>query len=79
MLRRIVAFCRPLWPVLLLVSFPCSRSPVVDVLGLCRLLQGSFDFFLLSPHLRPQAVHNLPLCVSVPPPPFTWSQWALHI
>ena len=33
MLRRVVAFCRPLRPVLLLVSFP--RSPVVGVLGLC--------------------------------------------
>ena len=35
MLRRVAAFCRPLRPVLLLVSFPRSRSPVVDVLGLC--------------------------------------------
>ena len=34
MLRRVAAFCRPLRPVLLLVSFPCSRSPVVGVLGL---------------------------------------------
>ena len=35
MLRRVNAFCRPLRPVLLLVSFPRSRSPVVGVLGLC--------------------------------------------
>ena len=35
MLRRVAAFCRPLWPVLLLVSFPRSRSPVVGVPGLC--------------------------------------------
>ena len=35
MLRRVAAFCRPLRPVLLLVSFPRSRSPVVRVLGLC--------------------------------------------
>ena len=35
MLRRVAAFCRPLRPVLLLVLFPRSRSPVVDVLGLC--------------------------------------------
>ena len=35
MLRRVAAFCRPLRPVLLLVSFPGSRSPVVGVLGLC--------------------------------------------
>ena len=27
MLRWVAAFCRPLWPVLLLVSFPRSRSP----------------------------------------------------
>ena len=35
MLRRVTAFCRPLRPVLLLVSFPRSRSPVVGALGLC--------------------------------------------
>ena len=35
MLRRVAAFCRPLRPVLLLVSFPRSRSPVVGVPGLC--------------------------------------------
>ena len=35
MLRRVAAFCPPLRPVLLLVSFPRSRSPVVGVLGLC--------------------------------------------
>ena len=34
MLRRVAAFCRPVRPVLLLVSFPRSRSPVVGVLGL---------------------------------------------
>ena len=37
MLRRVAAFCRPLRPVLLPVSFPRSRSPVVGVLGLCWL------------------------------------------
>ena len=40
MLRRVAAFCRPLRPVLLLVSFPCSQSPVVGVLGLCWMWQG---------------------------------------
>ena len=35
MLRRVATFCRPLCLVLLLVSFPRSRSPVVGVLGLC--------------------------------------------
>ena len=33
MLRRVAAFCRPLRPVLLLVSFPRSWSPVVGVPG----------------------------------------------
>ena len=40
MLRRAAAFCRPLRPVLLLVSFPRSRSPVVGVLGLCWMWHG---------------------------------------
>ena len=35
MLRWVAAFCQPLRPVLLLVLFPRSRIPVVDVLGLC--------------------------------------------
>ena len=35
MLRRVAAFCRPLRPVLVLVSFPRSRSPEVGALGLC--------------------------------------------
>ena len=35
MLRRVAAFWRPLRPVLLLVSFARSRSPVVGVPGLC--------------------------------------------
>ena len=37
MLRRVAVFCRPLRPVLLLVSFPRSWSPVVGVPGLCWL------------------------------------------
>ena len=41
MLRRVAAFCRPLRPVLLLVSFPRSRSPVVGVLGLCWMWHGA--------------------------------------
>ena len=40
MLRRVVAFCRPLRPVLLLVSFLRSRSRVVGVLGLCWMWHG---------------------------------------
>ena len=59
MLRRVAAFCRPLRPVLLLVSFPRSRSPVVGALGLCWLLRGSFDCFC-CPHTS---------VLSPPPPP----------
>ena len=40
MLRRVAAFCRPLRPVLLLVSFPRSRSPVGGVPGLCWMWRG---------------------------------------
>ena len=40
MLRRVAALCRPLRPVLLLVSFPHSRSPVVGVPGLCWMWHG---------------------------------------
>ena len=32
------AFCRPLQPVFLLVSFPRSRSPVVGVLGVVLVI-----------------------------------------
>ena len=42
MLRRVAAFCRPLRPVLLLVSFPRSRSPVVGVPGLFWLRRLPF-------------------------------------
>ena len=56
MLRRVAAFCRPLRPLLLLVSFPRSRSPVVGVPGLCWLLPGSFDCFC-CPHT---SVHRPP-------------------
>ena len=37
---RVAASCRPLRPVLLLVLFPRSRSPVVGVLGLCWMWHG---------------------------------------
>ena len=40
MLRRVAAFCRPLRPVLLLVSFPRSRSPVVGVPGVAVDVAG---------------------------------------
>ena len=41
-LRRVAAFCRPLRPVLLLVSFPRSRCPVVGVPGLCWMRRVPF-------------------------------------
>ena len=40
MLHQVAAFCRPLQPVLLLGSFPRSRSPVVGVPGLCWMWRG---------------------------------------
>ena len=40
MLHRVAAFCQPLRPVLLLVLFPRSRSPVVGVPGLCWMWHG---------------------------------------
>ena len=42
MLRRVAAFCRPLRPVLLLVSFLRSWSPVAGVPGLCWLWRVPF-------------------------------------
>ena len=41
-LHQVAVLCRPLQPVLLLVSFPRSRSPVVGVLGLCWLRRMPF-------------------------------------
>ena len=61
MLRRVAAFCWPLRPVLLLVSFPRSRSPVVGVLGLCWMWRG-VPSALLAPtprHLGAQLHLNL--------------------
>ena len=40
MLRRVAAFCRPLWPVLLPVLFLRLRSRVVGALGLCWMWRG---------------------------------------
>ena len=57
MLRRVAAFCQPLRPVLLLVLFPRSRSPVVGVPGLCWMwLRSSLGRILSStppPHATP--------------------------
>ena len=46
MLRRVAAFCRPLQPVLLLVSFPRLQRPVVGVLGVVRV---ALRFLLYTP------------------------------
>ena len=40
MLRRVAAFCRPLRPVLLLVSFPRQWGPVVGALGVVLVVVG---------------------------------------
>ena len=42
MLRRVAAFCRPLRPVLPLVSFPRSRNSVVGAPGLCWMWRVPF-------------------------------------
>ena len=52
MLRWVGAFCRPLRPVFLLVSFPRSRSPVVGTLGVVRVRAGVALRFLLPAPLR---------------------------
>ena len=63
MLRRVAAFCRPLRPVLLRVSFPRSRSPVVGVLGLCWMWRDV-----------PFACQRRPIIITPPPPPRTHTQ-----
>ena len=80
MLRRVAAFCRPLRPVLLLVSFPRSRSPAVGVPGLCWMWRD-------VPFARQQrpiiGVLGVVLVVA-PPPPLNYSYkcpwgWALGV
>ena len=61
MLRRVAAFCRPLRLVLLLVSFPRSRSPVVGVPGLCWMWHG-----VPFAHQRRPIVGVLRLCWLLP-------------
>ena len=64
MLRRVAAFCRPLRPVLLLVSFPRSRSPVVSVLGLCWMWHG-----VPFARQRRPIIGVLRMCWLLPSPP----------
>ena len=59
MLRRVAAFCRPLRPVLLLVSFPRSRSPVVGVPGLCWMWRD-VPFAPPPPGIRRATVREAP-------------------
>ena len=61
MLRRVAAFCRPLRPVLLLVLFPRSRSPVVGVLGLCIIVYCRRPPFIIRGALRCSHCHSSPL------------------
>ena len=63
MLRWVAAFCRPLRPVFLLASFPCSRSPVVGVLGLCWMWHG----VPFACQRRP-IIGVLRMCWMLPPP-----------
>ena len=56
MLRRVAAFCRPLRPVLPLLSFPRSRSPVVGVPGLCWMWQMLFCALAVPSSWRAEVV-----------------------
>ena len=66
MLRRVAAFCRPLRPVLLLVSFPRSRSPAVGVPGLCWMWR---DVPFARQRCPVVGVLGVVLVVAPPPPP----------
>ena len=73
MLCRAAAFCRPLRPVLLLVSFPRSRSPVVGVPGVVLVVAGVVcvsaapNSWRIEDVLVVAGVHRPP----PPPPPTT--------
>ena len=85
--RRVAAFCRPLRPVLLLVSFPRSRSPVIGVPGLRWMWHGvpfapGYLSCLAGPLLLVCCARPCPswcgsrvLCVCVAPPPVCWRSW----
>ena len=73
MLRRVAAFCRPLRPVLLLVSFPRSRSPVFGVPGAVLVVLtppplGQFPKRGHPPPMR-RGTRQAYLIDSPPPPP----------
>ena len=54
MLRRVAAFCRPLRPVLPLVSFPRSRSAVVGAPGVVLVVAGG-RFPVFAAHSPPHS------------------------
>ena len=60
MLRRVAAFCRPLRPVLPLVSLPRPWSPVVGALGVVPVVAGFVLRSLLPTPLRILVVHHMP-------------------
>ena len=67
MLRRVAAFCRPLRPVLLLVSFPRSRGPVVAPphgRGVSATLSGSLPLTSSCPDPHYAAPHSTPTRVT---------------
>ena len=66
MLRRVAAFCRPLRPVLPLVSFPRSRSPVPGVPGLCWMWR---DVPFARQRRPVVGALGVVLVVAPPPPP----------
>ena len=65
MLRRGAAFCRPLRPVLLLMSFPRERGLVVGTLGVVLVVAGVVLRFWLPPPLHIQVAHHMPRRTSV--------------
>ena len=83
LLRRVATFCRPLRPVLLLVSFPRSPSPVVGVPGLCWMWRG----VPFACQRRPK-IGVLRMCWLLPgsfdcfccppPPPRSTAGWLIH-
>ena len=73
MLRRVAAFCRPLRPVLPLVSFPRSRGPVGGVPGLCWMWRDVPFVRSWCPVVDPSPstllAHRVPVYLTPYPPP----------
>ena len=77
MLRWVAAFCRPLRPVFLLVSFPRQRGPVVGTLWVVLVVAGGrFTGVLPTPlHVQvvPHISRRVSACVHAPTPSLTSS------